>query len=259
MPWPGRCPPGDLGGLKRRTRSHDGPLPGLLLQRQGRCPGGRPSRRISRSGRSMSHQVAILGGGPAGLVGGAAAWPQLGIKRNRAVRTRERRWAACRAIAAIRPLACANSTGSSAARPMRAASPPRRAASRSAPAPPSPPSSPADGFVSRSGPWRERPGSQAILLAFGVRETPRSARLIGGDRPWGVITTGALQQFVYLQKIRPFRRAVIVGTRARRLLRSAHLAPWRHRDRGDARGGSAHHRPPPRRLFWRALPSACRY
>ncbi len=42
--------------------------------------------------------------------------------------------------------------------------------------------------------------AEAILLAFGVRETPRSARLIGGDRPWGVTTTGALQQFVYLQK-----------------------------------------------------------
>ena len=54
--------------------------------------------------------------------------------------------------------------------------------------------------------------AETILLAFGVRETPRSARLIGGDRPWGVITTGALQQFVYLQKIRPFRRAVIVGS-----------------------------------------------
>lgn len=54
--------------------------------------------------------------------------------------------------------------------------------------------------------------AKAILLAFGVRETPRSARLIGGDRPWGVITTGALQQFVYLQKIRPFRRAVVVGS-----------------------------------------------
>jgi NADPH-dependent 2,4-dienoyl-CoA reductase/sulfur reductase-like enzyme len=54
--------------------------------------------------------------------------------------------------------------------------------------------------------------ARAILLAFGVRETPRSARLIGGDRPWGVVTTGALQQFVYLQKIRPFRRAVVIGS-----------------------------------------------
>lgn len=54
--------------------------------------------------------------------------------------------------------------------------------------------------------------AEAILLAFGVRETPRSARLVSGDRPWGVITTGALQQFVYLQKIRPFRRAVVIGS-----------------------------------------------
>ena len=54
--------------------------------------------------------------------------------------------------------------------------------------------------------------ARAILLAFGVRETPRSARLVGGDRPWGVVTTGALQQFVYLQKIRPFRRAVVIGS-----------------------------------------------
>lgn len=54
--------------------------------------------------------------------------------------------------------------------------------------------------------------AQAILLAFGVRETPRSARLVGGDRPWGVITTGALQQFVYLQKMHPFRRAVVIGS-----------------------------------------------
>ena len=54
--------------------------------------------------------------------------------------------------------------------------------------------------------------TRAILLAFGVRETPRSARLIGGDRPWGVVTTGALQQFVYRQKIQPFRRAVVIGS-----------------------------------------------
>jgi NADPH-dependent 2,4-dienoyl-CoA reductase/sulfur reductase-like enzyme len=55
-------------------------------------------------------------------------------------------------------------------------------------------------------------GARVLLLAFGVRETPRSARLVGGDRPWGVVTTGALQQFVYLQKIRPFRRAVVIGS-----------------------------------------------
>ena len=54
--------------------------------------------------------------------------------------------------------------------------------------------------------------ARAVLIAFGVRETPRSTRLIGGDRPWGVLSTGALQQFIYLTKIRPFRRAVVIGS-----------------------------------------------
>jgi len=53
---------------------------------------------------------------------------------------------------------------------------------------------------------------RAVLLAFGVRETPRSTQLVSGDRPVGVTTTGALQQFVYLSRIRPFRRAVVVGS-----------------------------------------------
>jgi NADPH-dependent 2,4-dienoyl-CoA reductase/sulfur reductase-like enzyme len=51
-----------------------------------------------------------------------------------------------------------------------------------------------------------------VLLALGLREMPRSARLVGGDRPWGVTTTGALQQFVYIAGIRPFQRAVVVGS-----------------------------------------------
>ncbi|NIR29415.1 MAG: NAD(P)/FAD-dependent oxidoreductase [Gammaproteobacteria bacterium] len=53
---------------------------------------------------------------------------------------------------------------------------------------------------------------RAVLLATGVRETPRSARLVSGERPWGVLTTGALQQFLHLAGVRPCRRAVIVGT-----------------------------------------------
>jgi NADPH-dependent 2,4-dienoyl-CoA reductase/sulfur reductase-like enzyme len=50
------------------------------------------------------------------------------------------------------------------------------------------------------------------LLATGIRETPRSARLVAGARPQGIMTTGALQQMVYLKGLRPFSRAVIVGT-----------------------------------------------
>jgi NADPH-dependent 2,4-dienoyl-CoA reductase/sulfur reductase-like enzyme len=53
---------------------------------------------------------------------------------------------------------------------------------------------------------------RCVLLATGVRETPRSARLVSGTRPWGVTTTGALQQFVYLSQAKPFARAVVVGT-----------------------------------------------
>jgi hypothetical protein len=51
-----------------------------------------------------------------------------------------------------------------------------------------------------------------VLLATGTRESSRSARLIGGTRPWGVLNTGALQQLVHLKGVRPFRRPIILGT-----------------------------------------------
>ncbi len=51
-----------------------------------------------------------------------------------------------------------------------------------------------------------------ILIATGIRETPRSARLVGGARPHGVMNTGALQQHVYLYNNKPFEHPVIVGS-----------------------------------------------
>jgi thioredoxin reductase len=51
-----------------------------------------------------------------------------------------------------------------------------------------------------------------IILATGTRETPRAPRLVGGARPRGVTTTGALQANVYLQRFRPFERPVIIGS-----------------------------------------------
>lgn len=54
--------------------------------------------------------------------------------------------------------------------------------------------------------------ARAVLIATGTRETPRAARLIGGTRPQGVMTTGALQQFVYLQGLKPFARPAIAGS-----------------------------------------------
>lgn len=54
--------------------------------------------------------------------------------------------------------------------------------------------------------------ARRVLLATGVRETSRAARLIGGEKPGGVVATGALQGMVYLEGRRPFRRPVILGT-----------------------------------------------
>ena len=51
----------------------------------------------------------------------------------------------------------------------------------------------------------------AILLATGVRERPRSARLTPGYRPRGIFTTGSLQRFVDEQHLPVGNRAVIVG------------------------------------------------
>jgi thioredoxin reductase len=52
---------------------------------------------------------------------------------------------------------------------------------------------------------------KAVVLATGCRERPRSARLVPGSRPAGVMTTGMLQQLVYLQGLPAGRRALVVG------------------------------------------------
>ena len=54
--------------------------------------------------------------------------------------------------------------------------------------------------------------AKRLLLATGIRETPRAARLISGDRPVGVVTTGALQAYVAFHGLMPFRRPLIVGS-----------------------------------------------
>ncbi|MFG2017957.1 NAD(P)/FAD-dependent oxidoreductase [Actinomadura geliboluensis] len=52
----------------------------------------------------------------------------------------------------------------------------------------------------------------AVVLATGARERPRTARLVPGDRPDGVFTTGHLQNLVHLRHGRPGLRAVVVGS-----------------------------------------------
>jgi NADPH-dependent 2,4-dienoyl-CoA reductase/sulfur reductase-like enzyme len=58
----------------------------------------------------------------------------------------------------------------------------------------------------------QRPSARRVLLAMGARETPRSSRLVSGDRPVGVINTATLQDSVYLKRVRPFERPVVIGT-----------------------------------------------
>jgi NADPH-dependent 2,4-dienoyl-CoA reductase/sulfur reductase-like enzyme len=54
--------------------------------------------------------------------------------------------------------------------------------------------------------------AKRVIIATGARETPRSAQLVSGDRAVGVYNTGALQSMVYLKKLVPFHRPVVVGT-----------------------------------------------
>jgi thioredoxin reductase len=53
--------------------------------------------------------------------------------------------------------------------------------------------------------------ADAIVLATGARERPRAARLVPGDRPAGVMTTGQLQTLVHEQQGLIGTSAVIVG------------------------------------------------
>ena len=80
----------------------------------------------------------------------------------------------------------------------------------------------------------------AVVLATGCRERPRSARLVPGSRPQGVMTTGTLQQLVYLHE----RRVGDAGTRRRR--RARQLLGRRHaRPRRRPHGRDGHRAAPP--------------
>lgn len=58
---------------------------------------------------------------------------------------------------------------------------------------------------------REVIEAAVVVLATGARERPRPARLIAGDRPTGIYTTGHLQNLVHLHGRGVGRRAVVVG------------------------------------------------
>ncbi|WP_051806883.1 NAD(P)/FAD-dependent oxidoreductase [Streptomyces sp. NRRL F-2664] len=72
----------------------------------------------------------------------------------------------------------------------------------------------------------ERITARAVVLATGARERPRSARLVPGSRPQGVLTTGELLRTVHEHALPVGRRAVVVGAepvarRAAAVLRGA--------------------------------------
>jgi thioredoxin reductase len=54
--------------------------------------------------------------------------------------------------------------------------------------------------------------SRFVIVATGCYESSREARRIPGSRPAGIFTTGALQQFVNLQRLSPGTRTLIVGS-----------------------------------------------
>ncbi len=51
-----------------------------------------------------------------------------------------------------------------------------------------------------------------ILLATGAREASRAERLLPGERPLGIVTTGALQDMWFARHALPFRSPVILGS-----------------------------------------------
>jgi len=67
--------------------------------------------------------------------------------------------------------------------------------------------------------------AKRVVIATGTRETPRAPRFVSGQRPQGIVTTGALQSMVYLSRKKPFKHPVIVGTE---LVSFSAIATCRH-------------------------------
>ncbi len=51
-----------------------------------------------------------------------------------------------------------------------------------------------------------------VLIATGIYEKSSAARLMPGGRPFGILTTGALQRFAYFYGSIPCRAPIVVGT-----------------------------------------------
>jgi len=67
--------------------------------------------------------------------------------------------------------------------------------------------------------------AKKVVLSTGIREQPRAPRFVSGQRPQGIMTTGALQSMVYLSHKKPFKRPVIIGSE---LVSFSAIASCRH-------------------------------
>lgn len=54
--------------------------------------------------------------------------------------------------------------------------------------------------------------ARRVVLCTGTREATWAQRFLGGQRPQGILPTGAVQSLAYLHAMRPFKRPVIIGT-----------------------------------------------
>jgi len=205
-------PPRDLNGLRRRTRVMNGRCQGFFcgaevsVQMDSRhYPRANPIHTVTRP------QVAVIGAGPAGLAAATRLASTFG--RDVLVLDREttaggiprhcdhpgygirdmhtfiggpayaRRLVERARAAGVRILTDAMVTAIHAGKALDVTTP--------------------------SGLLRVEP--DALILAMGARERPRSARLVPGDRPSGVYTTGQLQNVVHVHHGTVGTRAVVVG------------------------------------------------
>jgi glycerol-3-phosphate dehydrogenase len=214
-------PPNDLDGLRRRTRALMGRcqgffcaahLPAILAEETGRSPADHGAAPVSRSEvRRENCEVAIVGGGPAGL---EAATYLRGAGADRVVvLDREAKPGGIPRHAkhqgfGIRDLHRVLSGPAYAARLAERAS----SAGAEIRAESQVTGWGDDGALAVTSPGgRYELDARAVVLATGCRERPRSARMVPGSRPQGVMTTSTLQQLVYLRGERTGRRAVVVG------------------------------------------------
>lgn len=89
--------------------------------------------------------------------------------------------------------------------------------------------------------------AERVVLCTGVREASRAQRFIGGARPGGVLSTGALQSMIYLHGLRPFSRPVILGSE---LVSFSAIQTCRHLGIRPAAMIEAEDRPRVRRIMW---------